>query len=314
MRKICICVCTAERPQMLEACLASLAALHLPSDCNVDLVVIDNNRVADARDTVADFSARAPFPVHYRHQPAPGIAVARNSAIELTLQLNADWIAFIDDDETASQDWIVELLAAAVRHNVDAVEGTTFRRYPDPLPHFVLPFQPRHELDGAHPPFACTNNVIFASWLVRPEQGALCFDTRFDITGGEDIDFFLKARGLGCTIAHSPSAIVFETILPSRLTFRFQMAQQAAEAATTCMIASKGVHDSLTVTGCAVKAVRRLAMGLGYLAASPLSLVLGLRSFEAVVVHGGRRIAWAIGAVRGFAGRPPTPYRRVEPA
>jgi succinoglycan biosynthesis protein ExoM len=314
LRKICICVCTAERPQMLEACLASLAALHLPSDCNVDLVVVDNNPVAEARDTVAALSARALFPVHYRHQPKPGIAVARNSAIEAALELNADWIAFIDDDETASPDWIVELLAATARHNVDIVEGTTHRRYPEPLPHFVLPFQPRHESDGARPPFACTNNVVFASWIVRPEHGDLRFDTRFDITGGEDIDFFLKARRLGAVIAHSPSAIVFETISPSRLTFRFQMAQQAAEAATTCVIASNKVHDSLTVAGCAVKAARRLAMGLGYLAVSPLCLILGLRSFEAAVVHGGRRIAWAIGAVRGFAGWPPAPYRRVERA
>jgi glycosyltransferase involved in cell wall biosynthesis len=296
---------------MLKECLASLVVQRVPADCRLDLVVVDNNRKPDARDLVADFARGAPIEIHYRHAPEPGIAIARNCAIAAALELNADWIAFIDDDEIATEDWIAHLLAAAERHGADVVEGARFRRYPEKLPRFTLPLQSRQADEGAPVDFASTHNVLFAAWIVRPHQGGLRFDERFNATGSEDVDFFLRSRDLGASMVHTRTAEIFETVPPERLRFRFQMAQQAAEAGAICLIARDKTPYAPSPARCAARAASRLVFGLAYLAASPFCLLSGRSSFERAVVRGSRRVSWAIGAARGLAGRPPTPYRRI---
>jgi succinoglycan biosynthesis protein ExoM len=296
---------------MLKDCLASLVAQRLPDDRRLDLVVVDNDLRPDARDIVAEFAADAPIAIHYCHEPAPGIAIARNRAIALALALDADWIAFIDDDETATPTWLADLLAAATTYDADVVEGATYRRYPDELPRFVLPWQPRQEAEGTRIDFAITNNVLFAAWMVRPDGGGLRFDPRFNFTGGEDVDFFLRAHRLGATIVYTKHGEVFEEVPPERLKLRFQMNQQSAEAATICTIARNGTRASPSPARCAARAASRLVLGLAYLVAAPFCLVAGQRAFEVAVARGSRRVSWAVGAVRGLTGRPPTPYRRV---
>jgi glycosyltransferase involved in cell wall biosynthesis len=56
------------------------------------------------RATVASFLSYAPFPVFYVHEPRRGIAQARNAAMAKALEIGADWLAMIDDDEVADPD------------------------------------------------------------------------------------------------------------------------------------------------------------------------------------------------------------------
>ena len=297
---------------MLTECVLSLVAQQVPEDCLINLVIVDNNGAPEARDVVVASAAGAPFPIHYVHESRPGIAAARNRVIDAALGLEADWIALIDDDEVASPCWLADLVAAADRYAADVVEGTTVRRYPQSLPPFVSPYQPRNAPEGSPLDYATTGNVLFKAWIVEPGRAGLRFDERFNFAGGEDIDFFMRAGKLGTRIVHTPAAVVFETVAPERLTLRYQISQQISEAATTCLLAREASHESLRAGRCAAKAASRLFLGLAYLVAAPFCLVFGLRSFEMAVLRGSRRVAWAIGALRGFTGWLPAPYREIH--
>jgi len=108
-------ICTYARPVLLTACLESLARQSVPAGLAVSIAVVDNEPQPVRRALVSGFADRCPFPVHYVHQPRRGIAPARNAILDRAGELQADWIAMIDDDETAAPDWIEKLMAPEYR-------------------------------------------------------------------------------------------------------------------------------------------------------------------------------------------------------
>src|SRR5262245_8558809 len=112
---VVIGLCTYKRPKMLLACLESLARQITPEDCAVHIVVVDNEEQPNAQATVEEIARRSPIPVHYVHEPRRGIATARNASLDKAVALGADWIATLDDDETAEADWIAELMSPKFR-------------------------------------------------------------------------------------------------------------------------------------------------------------------------------------------------------
>src|SRR5262245_18908423 len=110
---VAIGVCTAGRPQMLTACLSSIARQRLPERCpepwQLHLVVVDNEPEPNNQQLVEEFAASCPFPVRYVHEPRRGIPQARNAVLD-AFEDRSDWIAFTDDDCRPDPDWIAALL------------------------------------------------------------------------------------------------------------------------------------------------------------------------------------------------------------
>ena len=75
--------------------------------------------------------AELPFDIVYVHCPAANISIARNACLD---NCSGDFLAFIDDDETASPEWLVELLAVAAATGADAVLGPVSAVYDDAAP------------------------------------------------------------------------------------------------------------------------------------------------------------------------------------
>ena len=121
-QSIAICIATYQRPELLDALLQSLSRCTLPSGHAVEVRIIDNDAEGSARERVESFRTVASqfSKVHYTIEPRQNIAHARNRAIEMG---SADAYVFVDDDETVRQDWLVELVACAERHQADAVFG-----------------------------------------------------------------------------------------------------------------------------------------------------------------------------------------------
>jgi hypothetical protein len=74
-----------------------------------------------------------------------------------------------------------------------------------------------------------TNNWLFD--LNAPETGDIRFDRRFDLTGGEDTDFYRRAKQRGATSGWAPAAIAYETIPAERLTISYQFRRAANQNA-----------------------------------------------------------------------------------
>jgi glycosyltransferase involved in cell wall biosynthesis len=212
--KICdvavsVCVCTYRRHHLLTMLLDSLAE---QSFCEpFEVIVVDNDPAGGATDTVE--AARKCHPqlkIRYAIEPRKGISFARNTAVSLAV---GEFVAWIDDDETATEHWLSFLWETRSAINVDAVFGPvvpTFPRGSRSWPRRSRIFErPRHStgtiIDARE---ARTGNALVkASWF-RTNS----FDAKLANTGGEDYDFFARIEKNGARFAWCDEAEVFEMV------------------------------------------------------------------------------------------------------
>ncbi len=217
--RIVIGIASCRRPRMLGRCLDSIAALRTPPGTEVEVVVIDNDEDGSARPVCDRRRAAFPLPLHYVQEAVRGISSARNRAIETALQRDAELLAYIDDDEQADPDWLQALYARYRTSTADIVAGPVIpvnegEALPaDPVPAKAI-------ASGAAPRHVAAGNVLFSTRLVR--DTGLRFDPYFNLIGGEDFDFFQRARARGATAVWEAGAILFEWVPPERRSTRYQ--------------------------------------------------------------------------------------------
>jgi succinoglycan biosynthesis protein ExoM len=177
------------------------------------------------------------MPVHYCVEPARGIANARNRVLTEAARLDAAYLALIDDDEVMKPDWLVQLYRVMQETGADAVGGPAYWDLPDNAPAWqhALPSSPKHETLYVHRKkkskpwlYPSTNNVLMKANIYR-ELGVR-FDVRFGMTGGEDTDFFARAKKAGARYAFTKAAAVLEHVPPSRLTLGWRFWRWAGVA------------------------------------------------------------------------------------
>jgi succinoglycan biosynthesis protein ExoM len=214
--RIDVGVCTYRRPE-LEATLRSLGALEVPPDAAVRIIVADNDVVPSARELVDALRAQLPFEIVYVHCPASNISIARNACLDTS---DGDFLAFIDDDETASPRWLAELLAVARTMGADAVLGPVSAVYADAAPgwmkggdfHSTLPVWVGDEIRTG---YSC--NVILRR--ASPHITGRRFSLASGQTGGEDTEYFTQMFEAGGRIAYAPQALVIEPVPAGRARF-----------------------------------------------------------------------------------------------
>lgn len=215
-RSIDIGVCTFRRPELADT-LRSLGAMDMPEGYDVRIIVADNDDTPSACDLVAALSRELPLPLIYRHCPARNISIARNACLDAS---TADFVAFIDDDETAMSRWLTELVKTAQSSGAAAVLGPVKALYRPDAPdwmrqgdfHSTLPVWVRDEIRTGY-----TCNV-----LLRTGADSLR-GRRFSLargqTGGEDTEFFDQMYKAGGRIAFAPEAWVDELVPRARAAF-----------------------------------------------------------------------------------------------
>ncbi|MBV9734810.1 MAG: glycosyltransferase [Acidisphaera sp.] len=124
-------ICTYERYDSLGRGLAALARQTLPPR-HYEVIVIDNSPEAA---TSARYRrvVRRPRGLRWFHLPEPGLARARNLAVQ---QARAPLLAFIDDDAIAPPRWLAALLEgfAAFGEDVHMIGGPVRPRWATPRP------------------------------------------------------------------------------------------------------------------------------------------------------------------------------------
>ena len=83
-----------------DSLLRTLASLTRQSDPDFDVVVVDNSLDGEVARTLIDFDG---LRLRCCHEPAPGASRARNRGL---VEVDAELVAWIDDDEEADPDWI----------------------------------------------------------------------------------------------------------------------------------------------------------------------------------------------------------------
>ncbi len=223
--KIDIGICTFRRDS-LHGTLNSLAKQNIPADLDVRIIVADNDEQPVKKLEIEGLADKLGLNLTYVHAPARNISIARNACLESS---DADYLLFIDDDETAEPDWIASLLETAGREKARIVFGPVFAVYPTGAPEWMIENKVHSSIPSA---LNGTVETGFSGNVLLDRRDTCLREVRFSLdfgrTGGEDIDFFFRLHRVGVPMSISTSAIVHESVDPSRLSFKWLWAKTVA--------------------------------------------------------------------------------------
>jgi glycosyltransferase involved in cell wall biosynthesis len=215
--RIAICIGTFQRRELLRNLLTGISQLtfcKVPTP-EIEVIVVDNDASGSAREICE--AVELPWRKKYVIEPRRGIAYVRNRALHEAG--NTNLIAFIDDDEVPCALWLDELLWTQRKFSADVVTGPVLPRFATGVADWVKQGEfferPKYET-GDSPDLSSTNNALVRTEVFSCISG---FDDQFQLTGGEDIQFFLRVARAGYRIIWSQDAAVFETVSKERASF-----------------------------------------------------------------------------------------------
>jgi succinoglycan biosynthesis protein ExoM len=211
-------VCTFRRPAIAET-LASLGAQQLPAGVRMRVVVADNDESPEAEGRIRAAAEAHGLDLAYVHAPARNISLARNACLDAA---RGEFLAFIDDDETATPGWLASLLAEADRGSWDAVLGPVKAVYGPEAPgwiavgdfHSTAPVRVAGRILKGY-----AGNVLVRRETI--ESRGLRFDLARGRQGGEDDDFFYRLTDTGGTIGYAEAALAYEPVPKARASLKW---------------------------------------------------------------------------------------------
>jgi succinoglycan biosynthesis protein ExoM len=264
-QRILLAICTRNRTQALATCLQSIVKLTAPAASELRILVVDNSesRTIRERNEALVSALRAPWPIAVEHEPELGISFARNRALEAALASAADAVVFLDDDQTVPEDWLAVLIRAWRDERTDAMKSSLkglprehFARYDQRAIQELLRIHTSSRRETGVMTLA-TGGVLISRRIFAELQ--VRFDPGFALTGGEDHDFFHRARLRGARLAVTHETIAFEWWPEDRKNLR--ACARRGFYLGVCSARLRHVEDRSTAS-CLVRGLWFLATGL----------------------------------------------------
>jgi succinoglycan biosynthesis protein ExoM len=283
MKHIAVCICTFKRAAFLKRLLTDLGQQETEGLFTFSVVVADNDREESAKAVVAEVAVASPVAIRYCVQPQQNIALTRNKAIE---NAEGDFVAFIDDDEFPTKQWLLTLFKAWQTHGVDGVLGPVKPHYNEEPPAWVVkggfydrPSYPTgFVIDWRK---GRTGNVLLDRKVFEGLEGPF----RPEFLTGEDQDFFRRAIEKGHCFIWCHEAIAYEEVPAIRWNRSFMLRRALLRGKVSMEHPTTGAKD---VAKSAVAAVV-------YTSALPFAWIAGEHEFMLCLVklcdHAGRLMA-----------------------
>jgi succinoglycan biosynthesis protein ExoM len=219
---ISVCVCTYKRPKQLNQLLQRLAQQDTMDLFQFSIVVVDNDTHQSAKEVVESCRNSLSIPIAYGTEPRQNIALARNASVRMA---TGRLVAFIDDDEEPSYEWLRKLYETFIKYEVDGVIGAVIPRFDKSAPAWAIKgelFRRPAFKTGTivHWTATATNNALVKRDVLLELSGP--FQIQFG-AGGEDRDLFRRAILLGRTFVWSAEAVCYEPIPKERTHINFQL-------------------------------------------------------------------------------------------
>jgi glycosyltransferase involved in cell wall biosynthesis len=289
--RISVCVCTFQRPALVQTLLEALLAQTTEGAFDFDVVIVDNDLSRSSERVVKAVARDAGIRIHYDAEPERNISLARNRAVRIA---TGNLVAFIDDDECPVRDWLLQLHRTLKDSGADGVLAPVIPDFPADAPRWL---RDGHFLDrqrhttgtriGAGD--ARTGNVLLNRSLFADEQ--VWFDPAFGRTGGEDSDFFARQFRQGRVFVWCDEAVASEVVPPDRWSAAFHIKRLWRSGTLSGEWIREGrlpvtlvVRNALLLGACAV--------------AAPVSLLLPKHMRVKVV----QKLAYCAGVVSAYFG------------
>lgn len=301
---VTIAVLTYRRPDDLAAVLPMLEDQAAQASDPTRILVIDNDPAGGARAFVASLANQ---PVSYVHEPSPGIAAARNRAIDEST--DAELLIFIDDDERPVDGWLQALLDTYRKSEADGVVGPVASRFTGELDPWIEAggFFTRRRLEtGTEVAVAATNNLLLN---VRSVQSrGLRFDQQLGLIGGEDTLFTRQLTSTGGRIVWCAEALVHDIVPADRMTRGWVLRRAFRMGGSASRVEVRLARSFRART---LARLRQLLLGASRLGAGVLRFGLGtLTASPGKQAAGARNLARGLGLVSGVFGFEYREYNR----
>jgi succinoglycan biosynthesis protein ExoM len=266
---------------MLERLLKSLKNQVTEELFTYSLVIVDNDSGKSAKGIVDTFKTTTSLVVEYYDEPEQNIALARNRAVTNAV---GNYVAFIDDDEFAENQWLVTLFKALQKHNVSGVLGPVKPHFESDPPEWIKKgryFEKALPETGTVLPWenTRTSNALVVNVFQNSKENL--FNPGFG-SGGEDRDFFRRMMQKGQVFISCDDAPVYEDIPAERCNKAFIL-KRALLRGKVSLVDSSSRYTNIMKSIIAVPV---------YLIVLPLGRILGehvyMKYLIKIVEHVGR--------------------------
>ncbi len=304
---IAVCIATYNRPIGLERLLNSLLAMNFYRNHELSwkIVIVDNNPALPNKELIDKYRELFPCEIIYEGEKNRGIASVRNHCIKLVG--NSNFIAFVDDDEIVCKEWLDELVTIQKEYDADVVKGPVNPKFEVPPPKWITKGEflnsPVYD-NGERIATAATGNALIKStWLMDIESP---FDTRFDLTGGEDTFFFCQLVRKGGRIVWSSKSVAEEIVPPERSTLKYIL-KRSFRMGNTAAIIEYALDSSIKVRVIRlIKAIFHISKGL--VGVIPFIIVFGYSGLIKSIT----KIYQGIGEISGVFGMRYMLYKNIS--
>lgn len=215
LKHIVIACCTYKRALLLDKSISSLLSLILPDSIKIEILIIDNDKKQSAKNIVAKYQEFSNIKIHYVVENRLGLACVRNAALKKSLELGASHLLFIDDDEIAAKDWLINHIDFYNNHkDISVSSGPTYKKFEKEYPNYITNnnlFKRKSSKKFGQLRKCCATGNVLVPLSVTSELG-IYFSEDFNFLGGEDGDFFVRVNNVGFNIGWNNSAINYEII------------------------------------------------------------------------------------------------------
>lgn len=268
---------------------------RLKTRYKVSFLVVDNNPTPQEQDAVDAFAETTDFPVHYIHEPKPGVSNARNAAIAFA---DTRYLAFLDDDMEITADWLDEMIKTSRESGFGVIFGPIIAQFSDladPRNPYLSPFYSRTLEDQIttelKKPFGTGGCLID---LTQGEHPNPPFDPNLNESGGEDDIFFSSLARTGVKFGWAKRALCFENVPDERTTKDYIIRRNIGYGqAPTRTAAQKGISGLTEIfRHMIIGALQFCIYGLFYLTACLLKRPSSVR-YLALTYRGFGKVFWA---------------------
>jgi succinoglycan biosynthesis protein ExoM len=217
MRRGAILIPSYRRPDGLAKALERLEQLQ--TDADLTIIVAENDPVGGEGTAVVRRQAqRSRFRIQGIEVAQQGVSHVRNALIGAALASpDIEFAALFDDDEWPEPQWLEALLDMQERTGAEVIGGTVTPDFAVTPPAWAGEFKlyRQEQPDGPSAMVWGTCNVLLTRSLLE-RMAAPWFDLQFGLTGGEDMEFFARAKAEGASFAWAAAAVVHEDVPESR--------------------------------------------------------------------------------------------------